>query len=538
MKRSNTPTFLLELPLRVDAGQAARLRAHLEVARCFYNSLLGEGKKRLQHMRSDPAWQAACSIARSAKQERQAAFAHLRHQYGFSEYALHEYAKVARQNWLADHLDSTMAQTLATRAYRAVNRVCLGKAKRVRFKSKGRGMDSVEGKRNDTGMRFLLQKPEEGWVLWGQDRIPALIDWKDGVVQHGLSHPIKYVRLIRRKATSSQAKGADCEGNRFFVQLVLKGKAYQKPRNQAGTDMIGLDIGPSSLAIFPQQGTVHLKTFCEELQPDGRKKRRLERKMERQRRAYNPENYDEQGRVKKHGKHRLSWKNSQGYLATRHQHARAERKLAAHRKSLHGKLVNDLIRVGNHLQIEKTSFQSWQKLYGKSVALRAPGMFVAHLKRIVAKTSGTLREASTSSTRLSQYCHGCQTSVKKPLSQRWHRCACGVGPIQRDVYSAFLLAYLPSSETIPSIAQEDWEGAEPRLLAAMECVQQRAKEGHWVPRSFGITGARARRPKSLVPNRQEPVFLYRRGRLEALELGQEPSRLSAGEVSDSTSIHL
>jgi hypothetical protein len=528
MKRSKTPTFLLELPLRVDAGQAARLRAHLEVARCFYNALLSEAKKRLQQMRSDPAWQAARSIARSQKRERQAAFAHLRHQYGFSEYALHEYAKAARQSWFADHLDSTMVQTLATRAFQAVNRVCRGLAKKVRFKSKGRGLDGVEGKRNDTGMRFLLQKPEEGngcWVLWGEDRIPALIEWKDPLVQHGLRHQIKYIRLIRRKATSSQAKGADSEGNRYAVQLVLKGTPYQKPKNHPGTDTIGLDIGPSSVAIFSQQGTVQLKTFCEELKPDHRKKRRLERKMERQRRANNPENYDEQGRVHKHGKHRLSWKNSQGYLATRRQHARAERKLAAHRKSLHGKLVNDLLRVGNHLQIEKTSFQGWQKLYGKSVALRAPGMFVAHLTRIVAKTGGTLREVGTSTTRLSQYCHGCQTYVKKPLSQRWHHCACGVGPVQRDLYSAFLLAYLPSAKTIPSIAHEEWEGAEPRLLAAMECLQQRAREGQSLPRSFGIPGARARRPKSLVLNRQGPIFLYRRGRLEALELGQEPPRL-------------
>jgi transposase len=529
MKRSKTPTFLLELPLRVDAGQAVRLRAHLEVARWFYNALLGEARKRLQQMRSDPAWQAARSLGRSQKQARQEAFAHLRHQYGFSEYGLHAYAKAARQSWLADHLDSTMAQTLATRAYQAVNRVCLGKASRVRFKSKGRGIDSVEGKRNDTGMRFLLQKPEEGngsgWLLWHEDRIPALIDWTDPVVRHGLSQPIKYVRLIRRKASGSHAKGADSEGNRFYVQVVLKGTPYQKLKNQAGSDTIGLDIGPSGLAIFSRQGMVQLKAFCEELQPDQRKKRRLERKMERQRRATNPENYDERGRMKKHGKHRLNWKHSQGYQATRRRHARAERKLAAHRKSLHGKLVNELVRVGNHLQIEKTSFRGWQKLYGKSVALRAPGMFVAHLTRTVAKTGGTLREVGTPSTRLSQYCHGCQAYVKKPLSQRWHQCSCGVGPVQRDLYSAFLLAYLPAAETIPSIAQEDWEGAEPRLLAAMECVQQRAREGQWVPQSFGITGARARRPKSLVPNRQEPVFLYRKGRLEALEMGQEPPLL-------------
>jgi hypothetical protein len=51
-------------------------------------------------------------------------------------------------------------------------------------------------------------------------------------------------------------------------------------------------------------------------------------------------------------------------------------------------------------------------------------MFVAHLTRTVAKTGGTLREVGTSTTRLSQYCHGCQPYAKKPLSQRWHHCAC------------------------------------------------------------------------------------------------------------------
>lgn len=96
------------------------------------------------------------------KQERATAFGALREQYGFSEYALHEHAKQARVSWLAEHLDAVVSQTLATRAYQALNRVCLGKARRVRFKSRGRGLSSLENKRNDTGLRFVLQKPEEG----------------------------------------------------------------------------------------------------------------------------------------------------------------------------------------------------------------------------------------------------------------------------------------------------------------------------------------------------------------------------------------
>ena len=38
--KQRTPTFLLELPLQVNESQAARLRAHLEAGRQFYNAML------------------------------------------------------------------------------------------------------------------------------------------------------------------------------------------------------------------------------------------------------------------------------------------------------------------------------------------------------------------------------------------------------------------------------------------------------------------------------------------------------------------
>jgi hypothetical protein len=139
-----TPTFLLELPLAVEAGQAARLRAHLEAGRQFYNAVLSEGQRRLRQMRADPAWQVARTIPRAHTQERRAAFSALRERYGFSEYAFHELVKALRVSWLADHLEAVLAQTLATRAYRALNRVCVGEARRVRFKSQGRGLSSIE----------------------------------------------------------------------------------------------------------------------------------------------------------------------------------------------------------------------------------------------------------------------------------------------------------------------------------------------------------------------------------------------------------
>jgi len=164
------------------------------------------------------------------------------------------------------------------------------------------------------------------------------------------------------------------------------------------------------------------------------------------------------------------------------------------------------VRVGKTMRIEKASYKGWQKRYGKSMGLRAPGMFLEHLRRTVAKTGGILSEVSAFQTKLSQHCHGCKRYVNKPLSQRWHHCPCGVGPVQRDLYSAFLLAYLEPEDTIPSISLKEWEGAELRLRAEMERLQQRANEGQSLPRSFGIPRAGARRLEILEHPRQE-LFL-------------------------------
>jgi hypothetical protein len=515
--KEKTPTFLLELPLVVEAGQAARLRAHLEAGRQFYNAVLSAGQRRLRQMRADPAWQLARAIPRTHTQERRTAFSALRERYGFSEYAFHELAKELRVSWLADHLDAVLAQTLATRAYQALNRVCVGEARRVRFKSRGRGLSSIDNKRNDTGLRFVLQQPAEGnqgYLIWKDDQLVALIDWKDPVVKYGLDHRIKYARLLQRKASSPQARGADPFGFRYAVQLALEGVPYRKPKHSVGSDTIGADLGPSTIALVPREAEASLSVFCQELAPDEQAVRRLQRKMDRQRRAANPDNYDAMGRIKKHsgktrGNGKVVWKSSKNYQKTRRRKAATERRLSAHRKSLHGRLVHEIVAVGNTIILEKISYKAWQKQYGTSVGLRAPGMFMELLRRTVASTGGTLIEVSTRTTKLSQYCHGCGQCEKKPLSQRWHQCACGIGPVQRDLYSAFLAAYLDPAEPTPSCAQYviGWEGAEARLRAAHERAIQRAKAGQVLPQSFGLPRAGARLPESRSEATQELLFL-------------------------------
>ena len=159
-------------------------------------------------------------------------------------------------------MDAVLAQTLTTRAYRALNRVCLGQARRVRFRSRSRGISSVENKRTNTGLRFVLQPPEEGnagYLLWQAVQVPALIDWEDPVVASGLAHRIKYARLVQRQASSAHAQGADQESQRYFVQVALEGVPNHKLKHVVGLDTVGMDLGPSTIAIVPREGTPPLE---------------------------------------------------------------------------------------------------------------------------------------------------------------------------------------------------------------------------------------------------------------------------------------
>src|SRR5260370_12793897 len=107
--------------------------------------------------------------------------------------------------------------------------------------------------------------------------------------------------------------------------------------------------------------------------------RRLQRKMERQRRAANPENYDAQGRIKKRSKWGLRWKSSKGYQKTRQRIATRERKLAAHRKSLHGRKVHEIVAVGKTILLEKNSYKPWQERYRPRLSPPPPPTFLIQL---------------------------------------------------------------------------------------------------------------------------------------------------------------
>jgi hypothetical protein len=87
----------------------------------------------------------------------------------------------------------------------------------------------------------------------------------------------------------------------------------------------------------------------------------------------------------------------------------------------HGEPANRILGQGSTVKTEMLSYKAWQRQrYGKSLKVRAPGMFVRMLERKAA-TGGELIEFGTRNTCLSQFCHVDVTYEKKPLRQRYHQ---------------------------------------------------------------------------------------------------------------------
>jgi transposase len=459
-----TSTFITELPLAVSPVQESVLLSRLEAARQMYNACLGEAMCRVKLIRQSKDFTWARTL-KASNPERKVLFKRARERYDFCEYAIHSYSTHIRHSWIGDHIDSNTAQKLATRAFQAVEKVLFGKAKKVRFKGFNQ-MDSVEGKSNKSGIRWKGESVE-----WGGLQLRALITSHDPVILHGLNSKVKYVRLVRRKVSGR---------NRFYAQLVCEGKPFIKPKNTLGTGDVGIDMGPSTIAIVSNNQS-HLRQFASELEFDAAQIRRLQRKMDRSRRANNLDNFNPNGTVKKGAKR---WDSSKTYLKMRNSKANLERKLAAHRNSLHGELVNDILRTGDVFKLEKLSYKAFQKLFGKSVGKRAPGMFVSHLRSKAQRAGGQVVEIPTYSTKLSQTCQ-CGRVNKKTLKQRVHRCECGV-IAQRDLYSAFLAKHIEPDTFVLQVSQllDDWQSTELRRASGLENSNGMQSTCNWKDYSF------------------------------------------------------
>lgn len=461
-------TFIFELPLQTTPGDNKALEKSLNAGVQINNGCLSELFRRDKLLKQSREYQEAIKLKKS--KARSALLRKLEQKFGLTDYGIQDFALALRKKiWFEDCIDAWTAQAIAHRVYIAFREWKFRKKGRPRFKQQKR-LRSLEGKSNKGGIRY-----RNGFIHWNGLRLKCLFDPKDrdGVQAHALSSPIKYVRLVKR-----EIKGKI----QWYAQLVLGGKPLIKAKHKiVRGKIVGLDVGPSTIAIVGPDTAV-LTPFCPDLpaQKEGTKK--LQRSIDRKRKANNPNKYNSNGTPKKGAKGKWIISNKQKRIEANL--AEQERKLQAIRKTQHGTLVNEVLSMGAEIKVEKLSYVAFQKLFGKSVRARAPGMFMSMLSRKAENAGGKVVEFPAYKFKLSQFCHGCGGTKKKQLNERWHECPCGIH-VQRDLYSAYLSRYVEGDSFDRSQAIKDWPGAEPLLEQALSKCDQ-TTIGRFRPASLGL----------------------------------------------------
>jgi putative transposase len=435
----SSPTYVLTLPLKVETWQEHIIEKRLNIGRNIYKACLGEAWRRYKHMIRNPRYWEAVRMQKG--KERNQLLNQWKEQYGVRKYALNMYVQGMGRKF-KQNIGSQMAQNIAERAFQAVEKVMYGKGKKVHFCSSGQ-FYSLEEKTNKTGFRYFPQNMRMEWLGLV---LPVLLKDHDEYAHIALQDQIKYCRLVKKVIRGK---------NRYFVQFALEGFPPKKRNQNYSKDentRVGLDIGTSTLAIA-SENEVKLLELAEGLSVEERKKRILQRKLDRQRRANNPNKYNEDGTIKT--SHREKWIQSENYKKTRKELAEMSRKVADKRKQAHNQLANHILSLGLDVRVETMNFKGLQtkakrtevsektgrfkrkKRFGKSIANRAPSMLLSIIVNKLKYFGLSLKRIDTAKVKASQFEHFTQTCVKKKLWERWNHFK--QGNVQRDLYSAFLI---------------------------------------------------------------------------------------------------
>lgn len=343
----------------------------------------------------------------------------IRKQYGMSEYSFHEDVKQIQKHF-KDNIDSFTAQKIATELWKSYGKLFYGNGKKVYYKKYG-NFNSLEGKSNTTGIRF-----KNNTILWNNLKIPIVIDYNNYYESQALQCKICYNRIIRKYIKNKY---------KFYIQIVFKGNPPMKIntktgeiKHHIGKGDVGIDIGTQTIAISSETD-VKLLELADKIQNIENQKQKLLKKMDRSRRITNPNNYNENGTIKKQGNKKVTWIKSNHYIKYQNKLKELYRKQADIRKYQHECLANYIISLGNKVYVEKMNFKGLQKRstkteknskgkfkkkkrFGKSLANKAPSMLLAIINRKLNYFNEKLIEIDTFKAKASQFNHFDETYTK------------------------------------------------------------------------------------------------------------------------------
>lgn len=444
--------FVLQFQLKTEKWQEDILDKRFEIGRKIYNALVNVIQKRYNEMTKTKKYRNLMASLTHNKKHDEPIWREInkiRRDNGFSEKHPFQDDVKFMQKHFKKNIHSQVARKIAVSVWRAYDKLFNGNGKKIHYKRYGE-FNSLEGASNETGIMFRNNTVIFGKVGKKYFEIPVKIR-NTTYEQQAFLNPIAYCRIVRKFVRNKF---------KYYLQIVFKGNPPVKidkktgmTKHPVGKGDVGLDIGTSTIAIASQTD-VKILELADKVQRLENEKRVILRKMDRSRRAMNPQNYNPDGTIKKQGNQKVIWKKSNHYLNYQNQLKEIYRKQADVRKYQHECLANAIISLGDKIYVEKMNFSGLQKRakktekntkgkfkrkkrFGKSIANKAPSMLLEIIRRKLGYYGKELVEINTFEARASQFNHVDGTYKKKKLSQRWT--TVDGTQVQRDMYSAFLI---------------------------------------------------------------------------------------------------
>ena len=466
-KKEDGATCCLTLPLKLEKWQSDHLEKRFEIARQLYNTLVHAELKRIHRIERMPEYREIERLIEATTDKKEKwALKNQKKQFlrknGINRNTFTMDMKRLYKHF-NDNIGSNVAQHgIVSQVLTAFEKVYIeNQSGEVHFKKPG-DLRSVQGysQKKSGGVEIMFR---EGKIIWNQqgnnDRkgvareFPLKLSPDNSYEAEMLKKHVKFVRILRKEGKTKP---------HWYAQLVLEGKPAIKrdpasgaPKHPVGHGVVGIDIGTRTLA-YSADSKVDLIELADRVQNIEQEKLLLQRKLDRSRRATNPENYKPDGTIKKGVK--LTWNNSKRYKRIQHQYAMIQHHQADIRKQQHNELANYLLTLGDCFFVEdmdyraltrkakkteiseKTGRYKRKKRFGKSIANKAPSMLIALLDQKCKSLNLEGVKKVDTAVKASQYNHQTDECKAKELKERWNIMPDGER-IQRDLYSAFLLQH-------------------------------------------------------------------------------------------------
>jgi putative transposase len=253
----------------------------------------------------------------------------------------------------------------------------------------------------------------------------------------------KLIRLLGRdeqarimRATVSRS------GANWYVSFTVE-RSPKKRRARQPDAAVGIDLGLTRLAT-PSAGQP--VTNARPLQEALRKLRRLQRQLDRQRRANNRDKYLPDGRIRTGG---APWATSKRMLHTEARRRRLHERVANLRREQAHQLTTYLTREFGVIGVEALAVKNLMvnRRLARHIADVGWGMILAQLAYKTAWSEGSILVAADRFYPSSKTCSHCGTAkAKLALSERVFTChACGLA-IDRDLNAALNLARMAQQQ--------------------------------------------------------------------------------------------